>query len=313
MAYNSYQAGRAENTADNSTGINSKEWYDRLLLETAHEKFLLSNFTSKKSSPKFEGNGVVFSRYEPFDTFGDSLAEGETPPGTSLVKVNVRATISTYGAYVPLTDDLLTYGEDSNNIKSDIVKNLGKAAGQTQEELIIAAILGDATQIVFDADIAQTLKVSELALRNALADKFTSMITGSTKYSTTTVRPGYAGFVSPDGAMLLEGIPGYTPVDKYGYSDGLLPNEVGSYRGVRYMETTLMPDSVDGKLQAIIMGEESVAEVGIRGKKKVESIMKELGSGAGDYLNREASVGSKFKSGTCILRNDWVVVAQLEA
>jgi N4-gp56 family major capsid protein len=313
--YNSYSEGRAANITDPSTGINTGEWYDRQLLETAWEKFIISNFTAKKTAPKYEGDGVVFSRYEQLDTFATPLAEGTNPPGQALEKTNVRTKVNTYGSYVELTDDLLIYGEDSARIKRDVVDNLGSAAGQTQEGLIITAIEGDATDIVFDTDLDNTLKTAELALRNALASKFTSMITGSTKYSTTPIRPAYAGFVSPEGALKLEDeLVGYVPVEKYGYSDGLLPNEVGSYRGIRFCETTLMPYSGAGKLQALILGEEAVAEVGIRGIKKVETIIKDLGEAAADdFLNRKSSIGAKFKVGTCVLRSDWCVRVDLEA
>jgi N4-gp56 family major capsid protein len=313
--FNTFTGGRAENIADPATGINTGEFYDRLLLETAWEKFIISNFTAKKTSPKYEGDGVVFSRYEPLATFETPLLEGQQGSGQKLDKVNVRGKLNTYGSSVTLTDDLLTYGEDSSRIKKDVVQNLGNAAGQTQENLIINTILGDSTQIVFDSDLDKTLKTAELALRNALATKFTSMVTGSTKYSTTPIRPAYVGFVTPEGALKLEDeLAGFVPVEKYGYSDGLLPNEIGSYRGVRYCETTLMKDTAGGTLQAIILGEEAVAEVGIRGMKKVETIIKDLGEAeGGDYLNRTASIGSKFKATSITLRNDWVITVELEA
>jgi N4-gp56 family major capsid protein len=312
--YNSFEGGRNENIADNTTGINTKEWYDRNLLENAREKFIISNFTAKRSQPSYEGNGVIFSYYENILPFDTALAEGQTPSGSALAKVNVRATMGTYGAFVPYTDDLDIYGEDGARFKSDVTSNLGGAAGETQELLLIKASIGSNTDIVFDTDLGKTLDTAELALRNALALKFTSMVTGSTKYSTTTVRPAYVGIVSPDGALLLESSPGWKPVEDYGYSDGLLPNEVGSRRGVRYCETTLMPnDTSDMKLQALIFGEEVLAEVGIRGKKKIETIMKDLGSGANDQLNREGSIGSKFRLAPCVLRPDQMMLVHLEA
>jgi N4-gp56 family major capsid protein len=314
MSYNSYTAGRQDNSNDISTGINTKEWYNRNLLENAREKFIVSNFTAKKSQPKFEGNTAIFSYYENIPPFDTALAEGETPPGSTLAKINVRASQGTYGAFVPFTDDLDIYGEDGANFKSDVTSNLGGAAGETQELLLLKAAIGSNTDIVFDTDLSQTLNTAELALRNALAVKFTSMITGSTKYSTTTVRPAYVGIVDPDGALLLESLAGWKPVEDYGYSDGLLPNEVGSRRGVRYCETTLMPkeDATD-KLQCLIFGEEVLAEVGIRGKKKIETIIQDLGQGGNDQLNREGSIGSKFRLAPAVLRPDQMMLVHLEA
>jgi len=315
MATYSYSGQRTINENDPTKGINTYEFYDRNLLENAREEFIVSNFTSKKSLPKYEGDGVVFSYYEHIDTFETPLTEGQTPAGSTLEKVNVRGKVSQYGSFVPYTDIVNIHGEDGARFISDVTQNLGGAAGQTQEKIIIDTIIGEATQIVFDTDLETTFKAAELSLRNALAMKFKTMITGSVNYGTTPIRPAYVGIVNPDGAALLETMAGYKGVEEYGYTDGLLPNEVGAYRGIRFCETTLMPNnSVDGKLQAIVLGEEAVAEVGIRGMKRIETIIKELGSAkADDYLNQNGSVGCKFHLAAVTLRPDWCATVAMEA
>ncbi len=317
MAYSSYTGGRAENIADPSAGLNTYEYYNRLLLERAVEKFIVNNFVAKKTQPLYNGDQAVFSRYENLDTFKQPLLEGANPSGQQLSKVNVRTKLNTYGDFVALTDDLLVYGEDSANIKRDVISNLGDAAGQTLEELMFDTIVGGGTEIVFDTSLDSTLMTAELALRNALASKFTSMVTGSTKYATTPIRAAYAAFVTPEGAVMLEeSLAGYTSVEKYGYTDGLLPNEVGSYRGIRFMESTLVPTWNDGgvdKQQAIILGEEAVAEVGIRGKKRIESIIHDFGSaGVEDPINRTMTIGVKTKWSGVVLRPDWAMVVHME-
>jgi len=312
--YNSYTQGRANNTADNKTGINKKEWYDRNLLENARENFIVSNFTAKKSTPKYEGNGVIFSYYEHIPAFPTPLVEG-APQGTgaTLNKVNVRATLDTYGEFVPFTDDLDIYGEDGARFKKDVTSNLGGAAGETQEGLIFDAMAASNTAIAFTTGIEQTLDLAETSLRKAIGKKFTSMITGSTKYATSPIDPAYVGFVSIDGANLVKSSADFVPVRKYGYSDGLLPNEIGSHKGIRICETTLMKQN-GGKERMFVIAEEAVAEVGIRGMKKIETIIKELGSaGTKDALNREGAVGSKFRLAAVVLRPDHVCDVALQA
>jgi N4-gp56 family major capsid protein len=169
------------------------------------------------------------------------------------------------------------------------------------------------TTIAFDTDEGKTLDTAELALRNALGEKFTTMITGSTNYGTTPVRPGYVAFITPETALDLESVPGYKTLSDYGYSDGLLPNEVGTRRGIRFCESTLMTDNADGKKRAFVLAEESLFEVGIRGMKNIETIIKELGSaGTQDALNRSGSIGTKFKLSVAT-RPEHVVIAELEA
>ncbi len=314
--YNSYNAARSENIADPATGINTSEYFDRNLLENAREKFIVSNFTAKKSLPKYEGSGVIFSFYEHIPSFTTPLVEGAAQgAGASLNKVNIRATMGTYGEFVPFTDELDIYGEDGARFKKDVTSNLGGAAGQSQEELIFASCEASNTAITFNTSVELTVRDAETSLRKALGSKFTDMITGSTKYSTSPIRPAYVGFVSVDGANILDSTPGFISVENYGYSDGLLPNEIGSLKGTRICETTLLGQKAGATPveQMVLLAEEAVAEVGIRGLKKIETIIKELGSaGTADALNRNGAIGSKFRMAVCILRSDWVCQVEIE-
>ncbi len=317
MGYNQYDQGRTENTNDEATGINTKEWYDRNLLKNARENFIVSNFTAKKSTPKYEGTGVVFSYYKHIPVFITPLVEGAAQgAGAALEKVNVRTTINTYGEFVPFTDELAIHGEDGANFKKDVTDNLGGAAGETQETLLIAAASASNTAISFNTSVEATLRDGETSLRKAIGKKFTSMITGSTNYSTTTVRPGYVGFVSIDGANIMDGTPGFLSADAYGYSGDLLPNEIGMFKGIRICESTLIPQKAGSTPveQMLVLAEESLAEVGVRGMKNIETIVKELGSaGTADALNRKGSVGSKFKLAAVTLRPDWICQVELQA
>jgi N4-gp56 family major capsid protein len=225
--------------------------------------------------------------------------------------------MNVFGTNVPFIDDLDIYGEDGARFRADVTQNLGGAAGETQEKLLLAGIVGSHTPISFDTDIATTLKTAELALRNALGNKFTDMITGSVNYGTTPIRPAYVGFISPESSLDFEdNLIGWKSVADYGYTDGLLPNEVGSYRGLRLCESTLITKIDTGagdKAVIYILAEEAVMEVGIRGMKRIETIIKELGSaGTNDALNRSGSIGTKFRL-ACCTRPEHVVIAELEA
>ena len=312
--FNSYNAGRANNTADKKTGINTSEFYDRNLLENAREKFLISNFTAKKTQPKHEGKGIIFSYYKHIPIFDTPLVEGAAQgSGAALEKVNIRATMGTYGEFVPFTDDLDIYSEDGAQFKKTTTAMLGGTAGQTQESLLFDAGFAANTAIAFNTDITTTLDDAEESLRMAIGSKFTSMITGSTKYSTEPIDPAFVGFVTVQGARLMKKVPNFIPVRKYGYSDGLLPNEIGSHEGIRICETTIRSQK-SGKERMLLLAEEALAEVSIRGMKKIQTIIKELGSaGTADALNTKGAIGSKFRMATCVLRPDWICEVSLQA
>jgi len=267
---NTYAQGRANNIADNKTGINTAEYYERNLLENAREKFIVSNFTAKKTTPQYEGKGVIFSYQKNIPIFDTPLVEGAAQgAGSTIEKVNVRGTFEAYGDFVTYTDDLDIYGEDGARFKKQTTSNLGGAAGQTQETLLINSMVASNTEITFNTDLPTTLDDAEESLREALATKFKAMITGSTNYSTEPIAAAYVGFVSIKGARLLKTMDGWIPVRKYGYSDGLLPNEIGSYEGLRVCESTLVPQKLGSTPveQMLVLGEEALAEVGIRGMK----------------------------------------------
>ena len=292
---------------------NLKFSYDRNLLRRAREAFIISNFTAKKTAPKYNGDSVKFSRYDNIAANETPLTEGVVPPSVDVSKVNITATLANYGQHTSYTDDLDVYSEDGKVFVKEVTDNLGEASGETQEKILFKTAVGTTNKVTFTTDIATTLKAVELGLRTTLGKKFKKMITGSTNYATSTIREAYVGFVTPAGAAMIEDVPGFVSVDKYGYSDGLLPNEVGSYRGIRFCESTLVPQE-GGKEIAIVLAEEGLAEVGIRGKGKIEAIVKPLGSaGTADPLNQTGSIGSKFRFASCILKDEWVALAHLEA
>ncbi len=297
---------------------NTKFSYDRNLLRRAREAFIISGFTAKKTAPKYNGDTVKFSRYDNIAANTTALTEGVVPASVDVSKVNISATVAQYGQHTAYTDDLDVYSEDGKVFVKEVTDNLGEASGETQETLLFTTAEGTTNATVFTTDIATTVQNVELGLRQNLGKKFKSMITGSTNYATSTIREAYVGFVTPVGALLMEAVPGFVSVDKYGYSDGLLPNEVGSYRGIRYCETTLLGTRTGVTNptieQAIILAEEGLAEVGIRGKGKIEAIVKPLGSaGTADPLNQTGSIGSKFRFASVILKDEWVAQADLEA
>jgi len=294
---------------------NLKFSYDRNLLRRAREAFIISNFTAKKTSPKYNGDTVKFSRYDNIAANTTALTEGVVPSSVDVSKVNISATLANYGQFTGYTDDLDVYSEDGKVFVKEVTDNLGEASGETQETLLFTTAGGTTNKVTFATDIATGLQAAELGFRNNLGKKYKKMVTGSVNYETRPIKEGYVGFVTPEGALMLEGVPGFVTVEKYGYADGLLPNEVGSYRGVRYCESILVgqkPGSTPVE-RAIILAEEGLAEVGIRGKGKIEAIVKPLGSaGTADPLNQTGTIGSKFRFASVILKDEWVCEIELE-
>ena len=296
-----------------SLSANTLESYSRNLLERAVEEFVISNFTDKKTQPKFEGKTAVFSIFDqiPASAFTTSvLADGVTPTATPITKKSIKANISNYGAFIELTDEVSLYHEDGAGLIKECTDNLGSGAGTAIETLLFAEAEANAG-IDFlttpETDTQTGLDKAETQLRVNLAKKFKKMVTGSTNYATTTVRESYVAFINPADILKVEAMTDFQSVDKYGYTDGLLPNEVGSRRGMRFVETN---NAKAG--QITILGEGALGEVGIRGKKKIKSIVNGLGSaGSADPLDQRQSVGAKFAISPKMLRPEFAAICAI--
>ena len=294
-------------TPSDSLSANTLQNYDRNLLRRAVEKFVISKFTAKKTQPKFEGKSAVFSVYDqiPASAFTTAvLADGVTPAATDITKKSIKADLANYGAFAEFTDEVSLYHEDGKILIKEATDNLGAGAGTAIETLLFAEAEANAGVDFLttpEADTETGLDKAETQLRINLAMKFKSMITGSTKVDTKTVREAYVAFINPADIMKIEGMTGYLSVNQYGYSDGLMENEIGSRRGLRFVESN---NATAG--QVTILAEEALGEVSVRGKGRIQTIVKGLGSGGTtDALDQRQTVGAKFQIAPKMLRPEW--------
>ncbi len=293
-----------------SLSANTLESYDRNLLRRAVEMFVISKYTAKKTQPKYEGKSAVFSVYDqiPDTAFNTAvLADGITPTAVDLTKTSVKADIVNRGAYVELTDEVSLFHEDGARLIKESTDNLGSGAGMAIEKTLFAEAIAGAgiDQVTTPAVDTQTgIEACLLTLRNNLGAKFTSILDGSKNTDTKTIREAYIGFVHPNDVGNLEAMTGWVGVEKYASQDEM-KGEVGAFKTSRWIETTL---ATEGTL--VILAEEGLGEVSVRGKKKIQTIVNGLGSaGSSDPLSQRQSVGAKFAFAAKVLQAKWVAKA----
>lgn len=308
MATTKYTGTSNLSSPSDALSANTLQAYNRNLLRRAVENFVISKFTAKKTQPKFEGKSAVFSVYNqiPASAFTTAvLADGVTPASTSLTKKSIKADIANYGTYVEFTDEVSLYHEDGAILIKEASDNLGAGAGTAMENLLFAEAIANAGidgVTVSPATTEAGLDAVETQLRKNLGAKFKAMITGSTNYGTSPIREGYVAFVHPDDVLAVEALSGYVSVEKYGYSDGLIPNEIGSRRGIRFVETVNATAGV-----ILVLADEALGEVSVRGVGKMQTIVNGLGSsGSADPLSQRQTVGVKFAFAPKVLRPEWV-------
>lgn len=302
-----------------------KEFYDRSLLENAVEELLIDAYASKKSLPKYFGDDVRFSRYERLPNFDTApLVEGVTPDDTPLVKTDIETTAQDFGQWIGFTDKIMIAHEDGQRLVKTMSDELGKSAGESQENLIFTAISAGTNVVYADGNTSRAgvaasnakltsndIKIMQTSLRNQIAKKFTAIISGTTRVGTQPIAESYIGFCHPNVVADLEDIVGWKSVETYANDGKAQKGEVGAVGKFRVIETTLTPVVDEAGTDIYLsfwFGEEAFARVSVRGKKAPEFIFKNVGAGnSEDPLNQRGSSGCKFSHAAVILNDSWLI------
>ena len=316
------------NTTMTQVPAGIQAFYDKNLLMRSVAYFVHDKFGQAKSLPTKQSETIKFRRYSNLAAATTPLTEGVTPAGSQLAVTDITAKVVQYGDFVTLTDKIAMHVED--NVVMEATDILGDQAGLTLDTVWRDAIipnLANATILtaagasttegaLVAADIitAKALDVSILTLKKNLAKKFTNIITGSTSVGTTPVRAAYMAIVHPDVVYDLENVSGYKNVSEYASQGDVQEGEVGSYKDIRFIETTQAYVNTDGgdtnvdTYHTAIFGKEAYGVVSVRGKKKMDTYVKSLGSaGTADPIDQRSTVGWKASTVAKILNDAYAV------
>ena len=138
-----------------------------------------------------------------------------------------------------------------------------------------------------------------LQLRLSGAKYVNSILKSSPNYATEPVWSRYIGIVNPMMGEAMIDNPDFVPLEKYSASIKPLDGEIGMINDVRVIENENMlieETSTAGEYKGymLILGKEHTANIPIRGKKRIEVIVKGLNSqDKSDPLNRTQLIGWK--------------------
>ena len=312
--------------------VNIAGYYDRNLLERALPSLLHDRFGQVRPIPKNEGNQITFRRYESLLPATTALTEGVTPTGSDLSATEISATLDQYGDFTTMSDRLQEEGLDPIVIEATDI--LGEQAGNTIDQ-VIRGILQSGTSVRYAGGVADRASVitsvSEDDLKYIVrqlerwnAKKIRKKVVGSTKIGTTPIRPGFIGICHTDLRQNLEDLNGFIPVEKYSSQSDVMEEELGEFRGIRFLGTTnaLLHESAGGDpttnnlistdgtaadvYTILVMAQNAYGVVPLQ-KKSIKSIVKQLGSaGTEDPLDQRSTVGWKATTTGAILMQPWL-------
>lgn len=295
-------------------------FYDRNLLERAVPTLVHDSFGQTRNLPKGSSKTVKFRKYSSLAVATAALTEGVTPSGSQLSVTDITATVAQYGDFVTLSDMVSLTVEDA--VVTEATDILGEQAGLTLDTIyrdIINAgtTIQYANNVAGRGSVALTPSTGDLdkiikTLKGQNAKKFTALIQGSAKVNTYPIRPCYMAITHTNKITDFEALTGWKSVEQYASQGEVSVNEAGSYKNIRFVETTnakVFTGAGAGAVDVystLVLGKDAYGIVGIKGNRNIETIVKPLGSGD-DPLNQRSTVGWKAIATAKILNDAFML------
>jgi N4-gp56 family major capsid protein len=307
-------------------------FYDRNLLRRAQPNDVHGRFGQKRPIAKRSGNSIKFRRYSQLAAASVALVEGVTPSASVLSVTDVTTALSQYGSFVQLSDMVSMTNQDA--VVTEATDVLGDQAGTTID-LARRDVLIAGTNVAYANGVASRLltiaavtaadldKVIRF-LKNQNAKFMKEGLSSSDHVGTGAIRKAFIGIVHPDVEYDLEQITGFRAVSDYGSMDGVMEDEIGAYKNIRFVTSTNAKIFTSGST-ATSSGKKGASTTlndvyvslffaadayGISplSGEAMNTYVKQLGSaGTADPLDQRSTVGWKATTCTTILNQAWMI------
>lgn len=302
-------------------------YYDRVLLTRALPVLVHGRFGQERPIPPRVGSKTIrFRRFNALPTNTNELTEGVTPAGQKLSTTDLTAIVKMFGDFVEITDEVDMFSV--NPVFSEAAELLGEQSGQSLD-IVGRDILVAGTNVIYSgaassrATVAAVIDAEDLdRVIRFLQSKNASMLTPNLRagqnVGTGPVRRAYWGVANPDVLFTLDNIPGWKDISEYG-SGSSEPDEVGSYKSLRFLSTTYAKTFLGGGAASttvkntagnadvyatLIFARDAYGNTKVSGKG-LQNIRKSFEQ-AGGALNQRASSGWKANYVAKILQDDFM-------
>lgn len=284
-------------TSTNSANLHS--YYVKKLLSVLYPRLQLHKLGKKTPLPEGNGTQAKWLIYSKIASSTSTLAEGTAPSEISFTTANVTADIAQYGQFVKVSDLLKMTAID--NVIEELSENLGRAAAETIEDLIVAQ-LDSALTIRYANGRAAANDVTAgdvIVMKEFLK----AMIDLKDSYVGPHEMGSYMAVLHPSNEYDLiseTNLGAWLDVRRDAGQDekGVLSGEIGKLYGMRFLVSDKMVAATNSGSVSVkrnyLLGEECFGTVELG--KAVELIIKPHDSGGvANPLNQYATVGYKLK------------------
>lgn len=305
-------------------------FYDRNLLRRAQPNDVHGRFGQKRPIASRNGNQIKFRRYSQLTPQTTPLTEGVTPAGSQLSVTDIVSTLAQYGDYITLTDMVSMTNQDA--VVTEATDVLGDQAGTTIDQ-IRRDVLVAGTNVAYASGVgsraALVNKITAADLDKAIrflkgqnAKFMKEGLSASDNVGTGAIRKAFVALVHPDVEFDLEQITGFRAVSDYGSQEGVMEDEIGAYKNIRFVTSTnckVFADATTAQTAGfkgtakndvyatLIIAADAYGISPLSGQA-MNTYVKPLGSaGTADPLEQRSSVGWKATTTTTILNQAWMI------
>lgn len=306
-------------------------FYDRNLLRRAQPNDVHGRFGQKRPIAQRNGNQIKFRRYSQLAAAVTALTEGVTPAGSSLAVTDVTSTLAQYGDFITLSDMVSMTNQDA--VVTEATDVLGDQAGTTidltrRDVLVAGSNVAYASGVASRATVNTKLVAADLDkairfLKTQNAKFVKEGIGASEDVGTGSVRKAFIALVHPDVEFDLEQIVGFRAVSDYGSQEGVIEDEIGSYKNIRFVTSTnckifagagavgtagFKNNGANFDVYATLVIAADAYGVSPLSGQAMNTYVKALGSaGSADPLEQRSTVGWKATTVCTILNQAWMI------
>jgi N4-gp56 family major capsid protein len=308
-------------------------FYNRVLLKRALPYLAHGLFGQTSTVSMNSGDQPRWRRYSSLTAAVAPLSEGVTPTAQQMAKTDVDGQLYTYGSFVEITDYVQYTSQDKVlTVASEL---LGENMGESLD-LVYRGTLVGGTSVYRQGNVAQasiTAKLTSTSLDYVLRALEVNNakywrekpIIGTDKVGTSPIAPAYFAIVDPYTVYDLRGVLTTSFIETYKYANPneAVPNEVGSYKNLRFVQSTAAKVYADSGGSAtvattkyttatsacdvhamLIFGMDAYGLTPLSGKSN-QMIVKAVGAGD-DPLDQRSTAGWKAITGIKILNDNFM-------
>ena len=234
----------------NSLSGELKTFYDTELLENARVEMFYAQFAKKQPLPAGRGKTVEWRKWNTFAK-AEQLQEGVIPTGQKFGMSSKTGTISQYGTYASITDQLELHAYD--DVILGATEEMGASMAETQETLIRDALLVNTNVMYCDNVTIATgavvgtptspsqMEASADTMCQLTPDSVAKAVTIMKKNRVPAINGKYYAVIHPSVAYDLRKSQGWIEAHKYAAPEQLFNGEIGELHGCRFIENVFAP------------------------------------------------------------------------